>query len=71
MVAPSSPSERESGWNAEDRSPDSRLIQPPSQSRTDEVQLQWLGGHLRVDLCFDRRAVAEFPRFAVSSKGTA
>jgi len=46
-MAPSFPSERKRVESAWDRSPDLRLLQPPSQKRAREARLQWLSGNFR------------------------
>jgi hypothetical protein len=53
MMAPSFPSERKRVKNAEDRSPDLRLLQPPSRTQAALAGLQW---SLRGSF-----AVSEFP----------
>jgi hypothetical protein len=40
-MAPSSPSERKAVEDAEDRSPDLRPFQPPSQTRAKWARVQW------------------------------
>jgi hypothetical protein len=48
MMAPSFPSERKRVKSAEDRSPDLRLFQPPSQKRALAARSQWFIGLFRV-----------------------